>query len=424
MRVHFIHAKEFWFRSHNPATKIREEKASMEKGIQNALIVFTSIEEGDPSRIEDLLNEFVSDLRNLVDSIKPDAIVIYPYAHLSSMLAPPSEAIRVLALLYERTRRELAGKVKHIIKAPFGWYKEFRLHCYGHPMSELSRTYNDRKEHTTEECFSMNKFIEKTSLKTVFKEVFSRWGYTRNTGIYVLHLNSMLGVIQSYNKDMLSLVTSKACSESMVLSQVTDSGSPFLVYGGRGLHFYVTLEENAVDFLSKIFELVNVEVQNNIISIDNKEIGKCADGRCAIGIEKTLAARLYIELEKAQQTNVTPVLECWLSPSNVYLASATGSQKENNYVKNLLIELAKNPNLRIYGDIRKVRLGKKLRDAGKLWSHFTVIIGEQDLRSNTLTIRKRLSGEQLSLTQEDFIDVIKKYSVKCGYGIGFYKLIE
>ncbi|MEM4717813.1 MAG: threonine--tRNA ligase, partial [Desulfurococcaceae archaeon] len=67
----------------------------------------------------------------------PLEVLIYPYAHLSSNIAPPSKAIEILNELYEKTSTSLKIPVH---KAPFGWYKSFKLECYGHPLSELSRT--------------------------------------------------------------------------------------------------------------------------------------------------------------------------------------------------------------------------------------------------------------------------------------------
>ena len=64
-------------------------------------------------------------------------IVLYPYAHLSSNLASPEIAVKVL----DESEKKLKKDFK-VLKAPFGYYKEFELKVKGHPLSELSREIN------------------------------------------------------------------------------------------------------------------------------------------------------------------------------------------------------------------------------------------------------------------------------------------
>ncbi|MBU2503476.1 MAG: threonine--tRNA ligase, partial [Nanoarchaeota archaeon] len=64
------------------------------------------------------------------------SVVIYPYAHLSSNLSSPDVASEVL----EKAESALAKSFK-VVRAPFGYYKEFELKVKGHPLSELSRSF-------------------------------------------------------------------------------------------------------------------------------------------------------------------------------------------------------------------------------------------------------------------------------------------
>jgi threonyl-tRNA synthetase len=62
-------------------------------------------------------------------------VVIYPWAHLSSSLASPSESIPIL----DDIHRELKSREVPADRAPFGWYKSFSISCKGHPLAELAR---------------------------------------------------------------------------------------------------------------------------------------------------------------------------------------------------------------------------------------------------------------------------------------------
>ncbi|MCC6053689.1 MAG: hypothetical protein LM569_05790, partial [Desulfurococcaceae archaeon] len=136
MRILTIHARSFSYRVLERAVEEPEpvNQANSEGVFENTLVVFVTVEAEDSAEtVEEASSEIISVLRQ----VKPSSIVLYPYAHLSSQLAPPHRAIEVLNSLYST----LAQKSEiPVYKAPFGWYKSFKLECYGHPLSELSRT--------------------------------------------------------------------------------------------------------------------------------------------------------------------------------------------------------------------------------------------------------------------------------------------
>ncbi|WP_434731903.1 threonine--tRNA ligase [Thermogladius sp. KZ2Tp1] len=141
MRLLLIHAKRFSYKVREPAVKEPESlgEASATGDFENALVVFSTVEQGDD---ESVAERAASEIYETASSLKPGIVVVYPYAHLSSELAPPPVAMDVL--------RKFADKLKErglrVERAPFGWYKEFALECYGHPLSELSKTI--RKQET------------------------------------------------------------------------------------------------------------------------------------------------------------------------------------------------------------------------------------------------------------------------------------
>lgn len=132
-----IHAKNFRFRARRKAICEAEDlsaSTSLWEG-SNVLVVFATVESRDVD-VEDLVKAACNEIAFAAKSLGVSAVVIYPYAHLSDDLARPSSALRIL----RRIERELRGMGFSVVRAPFGWYKEFELHCYGHPLSELSRT--------------------------------------------------------------------------------------------------------------------------------------------------------------------------------------------------------------------------------------------------------------------------------------------
>ncbi|MEM1596570.1 MAG: threonine--tRNA ligase [Desulfurococcaceae archaeon] len=135
MRILAIHAKTFSYDIVKPAIEEPENiNDDLKKEFENVLVLFTTIENSDDV---DIVNNAIVEIDNLIKQIKPTEVLIYPYAHLSTDLASPIKAVEILNKLYDVASKSLQVPV---YKAPFGWYKSFKLECYGHPLSELSRT--------------------------------------------------------------------------------------------------------------------------------------------------------------------------------------------------------------------------------------------------------------------------------------------
>ncbi|MEM2020860.1 MAG: threonyl-tRNA synthetase editing domain-containing protein [Zestosphaera sp.] len=159
MKVLVIHAEEFSSRITEKAVKEAEEAVVPQVRVKNALVVFISVEEGDLPGVDQISVKFVDDIKDLAGRLRPSSIVLYPYAHLSRNLARPEEALGVLSVLEVRTREAL--KEVPIFRLPFGWYKQFTINCYGHPLSELSREYRPEVppavRGVVSECYIMSK---------------------------------------------------------------------------------------------------------------------------------------------------------------------------------------------------------------------------------------------------------------------------
>lgn len=113
------------------------DKAGME--VKDPLVVLTAVEQGDN---DSTVKELVEDVKKTAKEVKASRIVIYPYAHLSSKLAPPDSAREYLS----EAKNVLAKEGFEVYRAPFGYYKEFELKCKGHPLSELSRSFGPLAE--------------------------------------------------------------------------------------------------------------------------------------------------------------------------------------------------------------------------------------------------------------------------------------
>ena len=135
MRLLLIHSDYIEYEA-KKKTKMAEEEAVLADSQAEALTVFCAVESVDEDDPESVIMQAVAEVDKVADQVNVDNIVIYPYAHLSSDLSSPEFAVKVLRALKD----ELEAEGFSVKRAPFGWYKAFKLSCKGHPLSELSKT--------------------------------------------------------------------------------------------------------------------------------------------------------------------------------------------------------------------------------------------------------------------------------------------
>ncbi|MEM2380054.1 MAG: threonine--tRNA ligase [Candidatus Anstonellales archaeon] len=138
MRLLLLHSEHIEVIPKEKAVEIFDEPERVD--LDNVLVVFVSVERGD---LEEYLDRAVDDILSHLKAIGAKNILIYPYVHLTNDPESPVRARELTNRLYEL----LKGYVGNIYRAPFGWYKEFKIHVYGHPLSELSKTYRKDTEY-------------------------------------------------------------------------------------------------------------------------------------------------------------------------------------------------------------------------------------------------------------------------------------
>ncbi|MDW5562816.1 MAG: threonine--tRNA ligase [Methanomassiliicoccus sp.] len=102
---------------------------------EEVLIDFISVEKQDEEDLEGIAQRAAADVLEVAKKVGAERIVLYPYAHLSSSLSSPDAGKKMLRTMESLLQNE--GVEVH--RAPFGWYKAFKMSCKGHPLSELSR---------------------------------------------------------------------------------------------------------------------------------------------------------------------------------------------------------------------------------------------------------------------------------------------
>lgn len=139
-----IHASHFEYEVRDRAIDEVEPISEKEKKdtVDEALVAFCSVEKADERDAEAIASNAAAEISKVASAVRTKNIVVYPYAHLSSDLGPPSVAIP----LVRNVAQILASEGYNVKRSPFGYYKSFKLECKGHPLSELSKTITAEKE--------------------------------------------------------------------------------------------------------------------------------------------------------------------------------------------------------------------------------------------------------------------------------------
>lgn len=135
MRILQLHSD---FIEYEPIKKEIAQAEEVEKKkyrIEEVVVLFTAVEKGDN---EATGKSAIDEIKKFLENLKANRILIYPYAHLSSNLAKPAEALAVV-----KEMEIHAKKLKiETFRAPFGWNKALQIKVKGHPLAEQSKEFH------------------------------------------------------------------------------------------------------------------------------------------------------------------------------------------------------------------------------------------------------------------------------------------
>ncbi|MGD0159423.1 MAG: threonine--tRNA ligase [Candidatus Bathyarchaeia archaeon] len=144
MRILQLHSDFIAYKPVKKEVANAEEAEKKEVRLEEVVVLFTAVEEADDSTVA---QRAIDEIQTFLSKQKINRILIYPYAHLSSDLAKPAEALKTVKAM------EAYAKKKGIetFRAPFGWNKQFTISIKGHPLAEQSRVILPTKAEKKEE---------------------------------------------------------------------------------------------------------------------------------------------------------------------------------------------------------------------------------------------------------------------------------
>lgn len=193
-------------------------------------------------------------------------------------------------------------------------------------------------------------------------------------------------------------------AEQAIVNAAKSKGLDYKIEYGEAAFYGPKLDFMVKDALGRSWQLGTIQVDYNLperfeleyIGADNSTHRPIMIHRAPFGSMERFVAILL--------EHTGGDFPLWLAPNQVSILSL--SEKYEKYAKNVL-NLLENDEIRALVDNRNETVGKKIRDAELNKIPYTLIVGEQEEKSNTVSVRKR-GGENLgSMSISEFAALIQ-----------------
>lgn len=149
MQLLLIHSDSFSWKVDDKAVSNAESLTDYILGEyrteDSVMIIFIGIENVDTNNNAQLTVNAISEIQQALEDVKETNVILYPWVHLAKTIpAKPTDALRILQTLHKQLEEKLPDF--NILRAPFGYYKSFSLHCKGHALAERSKEILSEKE--------------------------------------------------------------------------------------------------------------------------------------------------------------------------------------------------------------------------------------------------------------------------------------
>jgi threonyl-tRNA synthetase len=156
LKILQLHSDFIEYRPIRREVAIAEETDKKPEKLSDLVVLFTCVEEGDN---EAVAKQAIDQVNDSLQKLKANKILIYPYAHLSSNLAKPLAALKILKAMEKHATD--CGIETH--RSPFGWNKQFTLSIKGHPLAEQLRVIvpaEKKEEEKTSEALKVEETLK------------------------------------------------------------------------------------------------------------------------------------------------------------------------------------------------------------------------------------------------------------------------
>ena len=205
--------------------------------------------------------------------------------------------------------------------------------------------------------------------------------------------------------DFMGEIETWNIAEAALKSALEKRGIKYTINEGDGAFYGPKIDFHLEDAIGRTWQCGTIQLDFQMpINFDLTYIDENGEKKRPVMLHRALFGSLerFLGILIEQFIGKFPL---WLAPVQVKILSI--SEKFNDYAKSVYDEL-KSKGYRVVLDDRNEKIGKKIREAQVEKVEYMLIIGEEEVNTNTVTIRHRDLGDQGKVSLDDFIARIKK----------------
>ena len=199
-------------------------------------------------------------------------------------------------------------------------------------------------------------------------------------------------------------------SEQAILNSAKEKGLDYNVEYGEAAFYGPKLDFMVKDALGRSWQLGTIQVDYNLPErfdltykgSNNEDLRPVMIHRAPFGSMERFVA-ILIE-------HTAGVFPLWLATIQVEILIVGENFK--NYGQKVL-NILENHEIRAHLDDRNETVGKKIRESEMKKIPFMIVVGENEVKNNSVSIRRHHGGDLGEMKIEEFVDIVKKEVSEC-----------
>ncbi len=199
-------------------------------------------------------------------------------------------------------------------------------------------------------------------------------------------------------------------SEQAILNSAKEKGLEYNVELGEAAFYGPKLDFMVKDALGRKWQLGTIQVDYNLPErfdltykgSNNEDLRPVMIHRAPFGSMERFVAILL--------EHTAGVFPLWLTTTQVEILIV--SENFKNYGQKVL-NILENHEIRAHLDDRNETVGKKIRESEIKKIPFMIVVGENEVKNNSVSIRRHHGDDLGEMKIEEFVDIIKKEISKC-----------
>ncbi len=199
-------------------------------------------------------------------------------------------------------------------------------------------------------------------------------------------------------------------SEQAILNSAKEKGLEYNVELGEAAFYGPKLDFMVKDALGRKWQLGTIQVDYNLPErfdltykgSNNEDLRPVMIHRAPFGSMERFVAILL--------EHTAGVFPLWLTTTQVEILIV--SENFKNYGQKVL-NILENHEIRAHLDDRNETVGKKIRESEIRKIPFMIVVGENEVKNNTVSIRRHHGDDLGEMMIEEFVDIIKKEISEC-----------